>query len=67
MPIFEVGELGSFAVPLAREATQRETFQLLIEDVCWLPNTEFAVIADSHPSNAAASLSRWRVEPLDFR
>ena len=57
----EVGEVGSFALPLAPGASQRETFQLLIEGVCWLPNTEFAVVANSHDDT---SIGRWRIERI---
>jgi radical SAM protein with 4Fe4S-binding SPASM domain len=62
----EVGEVGSFALPLTSGAAQRETFQLLVEDVCWLPNTEFAVVAASPRSTSSSSVARWRIEPLDF-
>jgi MoaA/NifB/PqqE/SkfB family radical SAM enzyme len=41
----EVGQVATFDLPLARWRTgRREIFQLLVEGLCWLPNTEFAVV-----------------------
>ena len=41
----EVGQVATFDLPLAVWRTgRREIFQLLVEGLCWLPNTEFAVV-----------------------
>jgi MoaA/NifB/PqqE/SkfB family radical SAM enzyme len=61
----EVGQVATFDLPLARWRTgRREIFQLLMEGVCWLPNTEFEVVPVGRWVTAWPLLRRkFRVEP----
>lgn len=61
----EVGEAATFDLPLPRWQTgRREVFQLLVEGLCWLPNTEFEVVPVGRWVLAWPLLRRkYRVDP----